>query len=56
MNANQFGGVLRAILAAGAGYLVGKGILDQAAAEQIIGGLVTVGVAAWSVWTNRKPA
>lgn len=55
MNATQFGGIVRAFLAAGAGYLIGKGLIDQGTADQIVGALVTISVAGWSFYTNRKP-
>ena len=56
MNKEQLGGVLRAVLAAAAGYAVGKGLIDQGTADAVVGGLVTVGVAVWSFYSNQKPA
>lgn len=47
-------GVVRAVLAAGAGYFVGKGYIDQGTADQIVGALVLIGTSIWSV--KSKPA
>ncbi|MCA3634255.1 MAG: hypothetical protein INF18_00870 [Methylobacterium sp.] len=49
-------GVVRALLAAGAGYLVGKGYLDQGTADQVVGALIIIGTAAWSVISKKSPA
>jgi H+/gluconate symporter-like permease len=54
MNKEQLGGILRAVLAAGAGYAVGKGIIDQGTADAVVGGLVTIGVAVWSFVSNKQ--
>jgi hypothetical protein len=54
MNKEQFGGILRALLAAGAGFAVGKGIIDAGTADQIVGATVTIGVAVWSFYSNKK--
>jgi hypothetical protein len=53
MTADQITGILRAILTAVGGYLVGKGIVDQATATEIIGAVVTIGGALWSIYSNR---
>ena len=55
MSAEQFGGVLRAILAFAGGYVVSKGLVDEATMTVVVGGLVTIGVAFWS-WYIKKPA
>lgn len=55
MNAEQVGGIVRTFLAAGSGYVVAKGWVDSATAQTIIGALVTLFVAGWSVWL-KKPA
>ena len=54
MDGNQIGGIIRAILAWGAGWLVAKGLLPSAVADAIVSGVVTVAVAAWS-WQSNKP-
>ena len=58
---NVFGGLFRTGLAAVGGYLVSKGLIDQAGAETLsanasaIAGVATVlGTAAWSWWSKRK--
>ena len=53
MNSDQITGIIRAILAAGGGYLVGKGYLDDATLNTIIGAVLTLGTAVWSVVNNR---
>lgn len=55
MTGDQFAGVLRAVLAALAGYVAGKGLLTSVMADQLVGAGVTIGVALWSVW-SKKPA
>ena len=55
MNGEQFGGVVRAILSAVGGYLVGKGILDASTATQLAGAAATIAMAVWSV-ISKKPA
>lgn len=55
MSGEQFAGVLRAILAALAGYVAGKGLLPSAMVDQLVGAGVTIGVAVWSIW-SKKPA
>ena len=42
-------GILRAALAAGGGYLVGKGVIDTSMVEPISGAIITIIVAIWSV-------
>jgi hypothetical protein len=48
-------GIVRTILAAGAGYFVAKGKVDDATAQSIIGGIGAVFVGVWSV-LSKKPA
>lgn len=54
MNAEQVWGIVRTILAAGGGYIVAKGIVDDATLQAILGGLGTIFVAGWS-WYVKKP-
>ena len=56
MTAEQVGGIARAVVAAIGGYLVGQGVLDANTATTIGGAVVTLAIAAWSVWTNRAKA
>jgi hypothetical protein len=55
MTSDQVGGVIRAILAAIAGYAAGKGLINAGMADQLVGAGVTIGVAIWSVF-SKKPA
>lgn len=55
MTAEQFGGITRAILSAIGGYIVGRGLIDQATMLTVVGALVTLATAAWSVY-SKKPA
>lgn len=57
MNQEQIGGIVRAVVAALGGYLVGQGIVDQATMLTIGGAVATLVVSVWSVYTNKpKPA
>lgn len=47
-------GIVRTILAAGAGYLGAKGIVDEATSQQIIGALGVIFVGVWSAWAKMK--
>ncbi len=42
-------GVIRTILAAGIGYFAAKGTLNVEAVEPLVGAILTIGVAIWSV-------
>ena len=53
MNNDQITGIIRAILAAGGGLLVQRGYVDNQTMTTIIGALITLGAAAWSVHNNR---
>lgn len=53
MTSDQLGGIVRAVLAAIAGYFVGKGVIDADTAATISGAVATIAVAAWSIFTNR---
>ena len=54
MNADQVWGIVRTILAAGGGYIVAKGYVDNATLQSILGALGTLFVAGWSIWSNRS--
>jgi hypothetical protein len=56
MNMEQIGGIIRTILAAGGGYLVSKGYLDNATMLSLVGAIVTIITGAWSVWAKRGAA
>ena len=53
MNNDQLTGIIRAILAAGGALLVQRGYVDNQTVTTIIGALITIGAAAWSVHNNR---
>ena len=56
MNKDQVGGIIRAVLAALAGYAAGKGIISSDMASELVGAGVTIGVAVWSVISNKTTA
>lgn len=53
MTQDQFGGLVRAIVAALGGYVTGKGLADEATVLAVGGAVVTAAIALWSWWTNR---
>jgi hypothetical protein len=53
MNAAQFAGIFRAVLAAAGGYFVASG-KDPVTVSTISGALLTVGTAVWSFFTHKK--
>ena len=56
MSQEQIGGIVRAVVAALGGYLVGQGIVDQATMVTIGGALATIAVSVWSVYSKKaKP-
>ncbi|MCF8472904.1 MAG: hypothetical protein K9G27_08955 [Sphingomonadaceae bacterium] len=46
-------GVVRAVLAAGGGYLVARGMIDAGTLETVLGALGTLFVAGWSIWSKK---
>jgi hypothetical protein len=56
MTSEQLAGILRTILAAGAGFAISKGYVDEATATAVIGGAVTIAVAVWSFLAKKRPA
>jgi hypothetical protein len=54
MTSDQVGGIIRALLAAIAGYAAGKGFITTDMGNELVGAGVTVGVAIWSV-LSKKP-
>lgn len=56
MTGEQVWGIIRTILAAGAGWAAGQGYIDNETAMTMIGGLGTVFVAGWSWWAKRQAA
>ncbi len=53
MTGEQVWGIVRTILAAGGGYIVAKGYVDNATMTSIIGAIGTLFIAAWSVWSKK---
>ena len=54
MNTDQVLGVVRAIMAAIGGLVIGKGYIDAATFTLISGALVTLGTGLWSIYSNRS--
>lgn len=46
-------GVVRAVLAGGAGYLAGKGVADIGTLNDVIGALGVIFAAGWSIWAKK---
>lgn len=55
MTSDQIGGIIRAVLSAVGGYVVGKGLIDSETMLAITGAVVTIATAIWS-WHTNKPA
>lgn len=56
MSKDMVWGVVRAVLAGGAGYLAGKGIADQATLNEVIGAIGVIFAAGWSIWDKKSRA
>lgn len=56
MNPTTVAGIIRAILAALAGYLAGKGIdIAPLISPEATGAIGVLVVAAWSIWSKKTP-
>ena len=53
MTKDMVWGVVRAVLAAAGGYIVGTGIVDNATMNDIIGALGVIFAAVWSIWAKK---
>jgi hypothetical protein len=53
MTGEQVGGIVRALLSAIGGYLVGKGLVDEGTMTAVVGAGVTIVTAVWSVLSKR---
>jgi hypothetical protein len=53
MNVEYIGGIVRAVVSAIGGYLVGKGTIDSETAVALTGAAVTIATAVWSVWSKK---
>lgn len=54
MNGEQIAGIVRAIVAAVGGYLVGKGLADAETVAAVAGAAATIAAAVWSVLSKKK--
>lgn len=56
MDSSVIGGIVRTVLAAGAGALVAKGYGDIETWNTVIGALIVLGTGVWSVVQKKKAA
>jgi len=54
MTGEEINGVVRAVLSAVGGYLVGQGIVDAATATSVVGAVATLAAVVWSIYAKRK--
>ena len=54
MTAQEISGIVRALVSALGGYLVGQGMVDSETAMTIGGAVTTLVVAFWSIYSKRK--
>jgi hypothetical protein len=54
MTAQEISGIVRALVSALGGYLVGQGLVDSETAMTIGGAVTTLVVACWSIYSKRK--
>lgn len=54
MTGEQIAGIVRALVAAVGGYLVGKGLVDSETVVAVSGALATLATAVWSVAAKKK--
>ena len=53
MSKDMVWGVVRAILAAGGGYVVGTGVIDNGTMNDILGAVGVLFAAGWSIWSKK---
>lgn len=51
----QLAGLVRHFLTVGAGWLIGRGVLDDATGQQLVGAVMALIGVGWS-WLAKKPA
>lgn len=56
MNKDMAWGVVRALLAAGGGYFVAKGMVDAGTLETVLGAVGVLFTAGWSIWAKKAAA
>jgi hypothetical protein len=54
MTGEQIAGIVRALVAAVGGYLVGKGLADAETVAAVAGAAATLVVAVWSFYSKKK--
>ena len=54
MTHEQFGGIVRALVAAAGGYFVGQGLIDAQTMMTLGGAITTLAVAIWSIYLKKK--
>ena len=54
INGEQIAGIVRAIVAALGGYLVGQGMVDAETMTAVAGAAATIAAAGWSVWSKNR--
>ena len=54
MNKELILGVVRHVLTFAGGFLITKGIIDEALSQEIIGGVVSLVGLVWSIWTKKQ--
>ncbi len=54
MKPEEFGGIVRALVAAAGGWLVSQGIVDSETMITVGGAVTTIVVAFWSIYSKRK--
>lgn len=54
MTHEQFGGIVRALVAAAGGYFVGQGLVDAETMMTVGGAITTLAVAIWSIYSKKK--
>lgn len=56
MDSSVIGGVVRAVLASVGGVLVSKGYIDDATLQSLVGAIVVIGTAGWSIVQKKSAA
>lgn len=54
MTGEALAGIVRAVMAALGGYLVGKGVIDNETANNLAGAAVVIVTGVWSVLNKKK--
>lgn len=54
MDQDDTGALIRHILTAAGGSLVTNGLFTSAQWQDVVGGLMTIGAVAWSLWQKRQ--